>query len=118
MLFRSHLATAFPIPAISLLLLGGLVASDLRLSAGAVAAIAVCLGLAHGFFNGEALSGSGPGALGLLGIMATLFVLVALGSAFVVRLQRPWARVAVRVVGSWVAATGLLLLGWGLRGGC
>jgi hypothetical protein len=28
-----------------------------------------------------------------------------------------WARVVVRVGGSWIAATGLLLLGWAFRPG-
>jgi hypothetical protein len=34
----------------------------------------------------------------------------------VVSLGRPWMRIAVRVAGSWIAAIGLLLLGWALRG--
>jgi len=45
-----------------------------------------------------------------------VFVLVALASAFVVSLRAAWARMAVRVAGSWVAAIGLLMLGWSLRG--
>jgi hypothetical protein len=52
----------------------------------------------------------------LIGTAAAVFVIVALVSAFVVALQRPWTRVAVRVAGSWVAATGLLMLGWTLSG--
>jgi hypothetical protein len=55
------------------------------------------------------------GALGLVGIAATVFVLVALAAALVVALRAPWVRIAVRVAGSWVAATGLLMLGWSLR---
>ena len=42
--------------------------------------------------------------------------LVALVAALCVALRAPWARVAVRVGGSWIAASGLLLLGWSLRG--
>ena len=42
--------------------------------------------------------------------------LVALASACVVSLRAGWARIAVRVAGSWVAAIGLLMLGWSLRG--
>ena len=57
------------------------------------------------------------GILGLLGIMAALFVFVTLVTAFVVALQRPWTRVVVRVAGSWIAAIGLLMLGWSRRGG-
>jgi hypothetical protein len=44
-----------------------------------------------------------------------LFVVIALAAGFVVTLSKPWTRVAVRVAGSWVVATGLLLLGWSLR---
>ena len=60
---------------------------------------------------------AGAGILGLLSIMAALFVFVTLVTAFVVALQRPWTRVVVRVAGSWIAAIGLLMLGWSLRGG-
>ena len=112
---RVTAATAFPVPAVSFLILGALVAADLRLPANGVAVLAVVLGLVHGVLNGAALR-QGAGGLGLLGIMAALFVLVTLASAFVVSLERPWTRIAVRVAGSWVAASGLLLLGWAIRG--
>lgn len=105
----------FPVSAFSFLLLGALVAADLRLPGPGVAALALLLGLAHGVQNGAALR-EGPGGPGLLGILAALFVLAALVSSFVVSRERPWARIAVRVAGSWVAASGLLLLGWSLRG--
>ncbi len=103
-----------PLSAVSFLVLGGLVAADLRLPDAAVATLAVALGLAHGIANGAALR-EGAGALGLLGIAAMLFVLVTLASALVVSLRRDWARIAVRVVGSWIAAIGLLTFGWALR---
>jgi hydrogenase/urease accessory protein HupE len=108
---------AFPLPAVSFLILGTLVAADLRLPPTAVTALAVGLGLVHGGLNGVAMQQAGAGLLGLLGIMVALFVLVALVAAFVVSLQRPWTRIVVRVAGSWIAALGLLLLGWALRGG-
>ena len=113
---RVTAAPAFPVPALSFLILGALVAADLRLPANGVAVLAVVLGLVHGVLNGTALR-QGAGGLGLLGIMAALFVLVTLASAFVVSLERPWTRIAVRVAGSWVAASGLLLLGWAFRTG-
>ena len=65
--------------------------------------------------NGAVLR-EGAGALGLVGIAAVLFVLVALASALVVSLERPWARIVVRVAGSWICASGLLMVGWLLRG--
>ena len=112
---RVSAVPVFPVPALSFLIVGTLVAADLRLPANGVAVLAVVLGLVHGFMNGAALR-QGAGGLGLLGIMAALFVLVALASAFVVSLERPWTRIAVRVAGSSVAASGLLLLGWAFRG--
>jgi len=111
---RVTAAPVFPVPALSFLILGALLAADVQLPANGVAAVAVVLGLVHGVLNGAALR-QGAGGFGLLGIMAALFVLVALASAFVVSLERPWSRIAVRVAGSWVAASGLLLLGWSLR---
>jgi urease accessory protein len=107
----------FPVPALSLLILGTLVAADLPLPPTAVTALAVGLGLVHGLLNGVAMQQAGAGVLGLLGLLAALVVLVALVAAGVVALHQPWARIAVQVAGSWMAAIGLLMLGWALRGG-
>jgi hydrogenase/urease accessory protein HupE len=101
---------------LSFLVLGGLVALDRRLPFAVVVALAAALGLRHGFGNGAALASSPGGPQGLVGIAIAIFVVFALVSAFVVSLRAPWTRIAVRVAGSWIAAIGLLLLGWGLRG--
>ena len=50
-----------------------------------------------------------------LGLASVVFVLVALAAAVVVPLPAQWARIAVRVAGSWIAASGLLMLGWAIR---
>lgn len=107
------------IAAISFLMLGVLVAADLKISPALVLTLAGGLGLVHGFGNGDAMreAGATTGTLELLGVMVTLFVLVALLAAFVVALRCAWTRVAVRVAGSWIAAMGILLLGWCLRKG-
>ena len=102
---------------LSFVLLGGLVAADLRLPLGATTALAALLGLGHGYLNGSALVQPGLGAVGLLGIVAAVFTLVALAASFVVPLRAAGARVVVRVAGSWIAAIGLLLIGWGVRSG-
>lgn len=73
---RVTAGTAFPVPAVSFLILGALVAADLRLPANGVAVLAVVLGLVHGVLNGAPLR-QGAGGLGLLGIMAALFVSAA-----------------------------------------
>ena len=52
----------------------------------------------------------------LLGLTSGVFVLIVIAAAFVVQLRAQWARIAVRVAGSWIAASGLLMLGWSFRG--
>lgn len=101
---------------LSFLVLGVLVVVDRRLPAGGVAAIAAAFGLVHGFLNGAAMARVGVGFVGLLGIVAAVFALVALLAALVVSRRHPWERIAVRVAGSWIAAVGLLMLGWLYRG--
>ncbi len=101
--------------AISLLLLGGLVAADAQLSLRATTVLVALLGFVHGYLNGAAMGQPGVGAVALLGLVSAVFVMVALAAALVVRLRWPWTRIAVRVVGSWIAASGLLMLGWAMR---
>jgi hydrogenase/urease accessory protein HupE len=98
------------------LLLGGFVAADVKLSLRVTAAVATLLGLSHGYLNGTGMGVSGAAAVALLGLVFAVFVMVALAAAFVVRLRAHWARIAVRVAGSWIAASGLLMLGWSFRG--
>ena len=97
------------------LLLGGLLAADAKLSLSLITGISAVLGLYHGYLNGTGMGTSTSAALVLLGLMFAVFVLVALAAALVVRLQTEWSRIAVRVAGSWIAASGLLMLGWAIR---
>jgi hydrogenase/urease accessory protein HupE len=101
---------------ISFLLLGVLTALDRRISARLVAGLAALMGLLHGWLNGVGLALAQREGLGLAGIVGATFVVVAIACALVVSLRIPWMRIAVRVAGSWVAAIGLLMLGWSLRG--
>ena len=109
--FSAHAVPLFPIPALLFLIFGVLVATDLQLPVKFVMGLAVGLGLLQGFLNGASL-----GFLELAGATATIFVLVALVAAIAVSLNRSWTRIVVRVMGSWIAATGLFMLGWFLRG--
>ncbi len=111
-------AAANPHPllaAVWFLLIGGCLAADAKLSLRATTALAALLGLYHGYLNGTGLGLSFTAAGALLGLIFAVFVLIALAAAFVIRLQSEWARIAVRVAGSWIAASGLLMLGWALR---
>ena len=99
----------------SFLVLGAMVAADLRLRLAWSIGLAVLLGGVNGYLNGSAMAGAKLGLAGLAGIVSALFVAVALAAALAAAQRAPWARIVVRVAGSWVAATGLLLLGWSLR---
>jgi urease accessory protein len=99
----------------SFLVLGGLTAADRRLSPTTVLGLAVAVGLLHGWMNGTGIAEAQREVFGLAGISSVIFVLAALVSALVISLKKGWMRIAVRVAGSWVAAVGLLMLGWALR---
>ena len=104
------------ITSLSLLSLGLLVAADLRLRPLVVAAIAAILGGLHGGLNGAGIAAAGREVSAMAGIVGAVFVVSVLVAAAVVSLRVSWARIVVRVAGSWTAATGILLLGWSLSG--
>jgi urease accessory protein len=96
--------------------LGALLAADCPLPVAFVVSLAILLGLIHGIPNGSELAGTpSSGQMTAAGVAVALFVAVSLlsGQASSVRLL--WVRVAVRVVGSWIVAIGLLMLGWAMR---
>ncbi len=100
---------------VPLLLLGGLAAGDVRVSSCVTAALAIALGVFLGFENGVTMAPPGPGVSGLMGVVTCAFVVVTLTSALVASRDSQLMRTAARVVGSWIAASGLLLLGWSFR---
>ena len=91
---------------------GMLVLLDAKLRPAAVAVFAGAAGLLHGFANGATMTTGGASTLAVAGAVSAVFCLLAIVAAEVTRLQAGWARVAVRVAGSWIAAAGLLMLGW------
>jgi hydrogenase/urease accessory protein HupE len=101
---------------ISFLLLGGWVAANAQLSIRIATTLTVMIGLFHGYLNGSGMGRSSDASLALLGLSFAVFVCVAVASSFLVPLRRQWALIAVRVAGSWIVASGLLMLGWTLRG--
>ena len=68
-----------------------------------------------GYPNGLAMAQDGQGPRGVIGSTAAVFVLVTLVAALAAGTTIAWVRIAWRVLGSWIAASGLLLLGWALR---
>ena len=101
--------------AIGVLFLGGLLATDAKLSLGVTTVLAGLLGLSRGYLNGSGMGHFGVAVPALLGLASVVFVLVALAAAVAASLRAQWARIAVRVAGSWIAASGLLMLGWAVR---
>jgi len=102
--------------AASALVLGGLVAADRRLSPTMISVLAAVLGVMHGWLNGAGIAAANREGLAILGMGGVAFVIFALLAALVASLRVDVARIAVRVAGSWIAAIGLLLIGWQLRG--
>ena len=103
------------VSALWFLLLGGLVAADIQFPLVIATVLAVLLGLDKGYLNGAGMGRPETAVIALTGLTSAVFVMVALASAFVLTLRAQWARIAVRVAGSWVFAIGLLMLGWTSR---
>ncbi|MEE4109787.1 MAG: HupE/UreJ family protein [Halieaceae bacterium] len=101
---------------LSFMLLGLLVAANVRLPPIAVALLAGAFGALQGLESGSVLATLGSGATSLAGMVLAVLLLALLTSAAVAPLQAFWARVAVRVAGSWVVAVGILMLGWMFQG--
>ena len=93
-------------------LTGGAVAAAVRLRPAAVLGLGAVIGAVHGLSNGAELGGSAGGLLASAGTACCIAVIVALLAGQVTVLRAHWARLAVRISGSWIAAIGLLMLGW------
>jgi urease accessory protein len=102
---------------LSFAVVGALVALNVSLRDVGVAALAVAAGLLHGIVNGATMAPAGASALALVGATTAIFCMTAILSAEVTALPAGWPRIVVRVVGSWIAAAGLLMLGWLMRSG-
>lgn len=102
---------------LTFLVAGALVALNAKVRDVGVAACAVAVGVLHGLVNGGTLGPTGASGLSLGGAVTVVFGLTAIVAAEVTALPAGWPRVAVRVAGSWIAAAGLLMLGWLARGG-
>ncbi|HEX5000414.1 MAG TPA: HupE/UreJ family protein [Terriglobia bacterium] len=100
--------------ALSIVALGVLLAANASFGAVVFLALAAAFGLFHGFLNGTAAAG-GMGFTGLIGIALGVFTLAALLSSTSASLKAHWMKIAARVAGSWIAAFGLLMIGWAMR---
>ena len=94
------------------MVVGGLVPRDAPLPVSGSAGIAAFVEDALGYSDGSTLTKVGGGVPVLFGIVATVFTVFAVMAALLLPQRSRLVRLAMRVSGSWVAAAGLLLLGW------
>ena len=95
-------------------MVGVFVAADLQMPPNAVG-LAILIGLVHGFFNGAALKKRGRESLDCWGCRQCSLCLLCLFRHLLFHSRNRGREVMVRVAGSWIAASGLLLLGWALH---
>lgn len=96
---------------LSFIALGALVAGAVRLPLRVLAILAVLLGLSHGYENTADISATVALYLFVPGVVVTGIAMIALFAAIAVSREAAWQKIAVRVVGSWITAIGILLIG-------
>lgn len=74
-------------------------------------AVTLATGVIHGFANGLAASA----LLAVAGAGCSAALIAFAGAVLAALLRAPWGMIAVRVLGSWTAAMGLILFGIALR---
>lgn len=95
---------------------GALVALNTRLPNALVAVAVVLAAALHGYINGATMAPGGAALLGIAGAVVAAACVFTILAAQVTAMRADWTRIAVRVGGSWIAAAGLLMLGWLARG--
>jgi urease accessory protein len=98
------------------IVLGALLAADCPLPLASIACLAIVLGLLHGVLNGSELpKTSSSSQIFAVGLAAALFIAVSFLAGQSASVHVLWARIVIRVAGSWIVAIGLLMLGWAIR---
>ncbi len=94
----------------AMVVLGALVATAPALPAPAVVVLAAVPAATVGLANGAELGGQLSAVRFVPGLALAGFLLVTYGVGSARRLRAPWAWMGFRVVGSWIAAVGVLSL--------
>ncbi|TDX62814.1 HupE/UreJ protein [Methylosinus sp. sav-2] len=104
----------------ALVLLGALLASDLRIPAAALGGLALVLAAMRGAANAAAIGPETNRLLFVVGLSIAGYVVVTLVSAATLAFRgesadaRAWRSIAIRALGSWLAALGLMMGGLAL----
>ena len=90
---------------------GALVAAALRIPLALAVGLSAVVGAAIGWANGADIGDQVAAVRFIPGVALAGFMLAAYGIGCVRALHIPWMAIAFRVIGSWIAAVGILLLG-------
>ena len=95
----------------SFIVLGILVAAGLNLPPSVLFLLVGLFGFVFGYLNGLELPSAASPVLFSLGVVTGFILFFLWITALTLSLKKHWFQIGLRVVGSWVAAIGLLLLG-------
>jgi len=97
----------------SFILLGAFVALAAPLPPAVLGALALALGISHGYSNGLAMNAATNPWLFTPGAVTVGYLVVLMAAAATAAVSRKWsaARIVVRAAGSWIFAIGVLMLG-------
>ena len=102
-----------------MVMIGGLLAAAFRLPAPLLYTVGLALALLRGVANASGVAADTDRVLFAAGFVAAGYAAITLAAAATAAFRRPvpgWRDVAIRAVGSWIAAIGLMLGGFALRG--
>jgi hydrogenase/urease accessory protein HupE len=91
-----------------LILLGILISLQLKVSNYIVASISILAGLVTGLANGAAWVSGMLAVHYTSGVVLSGIILMTLVTGLVLSSEKNWQQIAVRVVGSWIAALGIM----------
>lgn len=110
--------TSTALATLALFGIGVLAALDRRVPDRVIATLAILLGTVGGYLSASSIAiETRVSGLAVIGATTALFTIVALVAALAVAATRTPMRIAARVAASWLAAIGLLRLGWWLSSG-
>jgi urease accessory protein len=90
---------------------GVLVASARRVPSWLLVALGAVLGISAGWTNAAELVGLASRSRFIAGLAVVGLLLLVYGNGLVRNLKWEWTQIAVRVIGSWIAAVSILVLG-------
>jgi urease accessory protein len=90
-------------------ILGLAVASTFACPAALTIILVTAIGLLHGLANGSEITAPMSAWRFIPGMATAAMLILTYGIGVVRSLEKPWARIAVRVAGSWIAAAGIMV---------